>query len=100
MVDAAAPPCAGGAALPPPATGTVYVGGSAAPPVLGVAAASTIVYAVPLEDGRLVVPRVPNPVYQAADGPPNDGRSLVRVPNVMYQPAANNAGHQSSNLPF
>ena len=55
------------------------------------AAASNNVYATPFEDGRLVVPRVPNPLYQSTDGPPNDGRSLVRVPNVIYEPAANNA---------
>ena len=73
------------------ASGAIYVGGSAAPPAPGGAAAAEIVYATPLEDGCLVVPRVPNLMYQSADGPPNDGRSLVRVPNVMYEPAANNA---------
>lgn len=55
-----------GVALPPPATGAVYVGGNAAPHVPGGAAAPEIVYAVPLEDGRLVVPRVPNVMYQSA----------------------------------
>ena len=79
-----------GVALPPPATGAVYVGGSAAPPAHGGAAAPEIVYATPFEDDRLVVPRVPNPLHQSADGPPNDGGSLVQVPNVMYEPAANN----------
>ena len=34
---------------------------------------------------------IDNPTYQPADGPPNDGRSVVRVPNTMYEPAANNA---------
>ena len=82
-----APP---GAGPSPTAPGAVYVGGSAAPPASGGGAAPEIVYATPLEDGRLVVPRMPNPLYQSADGPPNDGRSLVRVPNVMYEPAANN----------
>lgn len=47
------------------------VSATAASPVPGGAAASTIVYAVPLEDGRLVAPRTPNPMYQSADGPPN-----------------------------
>ena len=78
-----------GAALSPGASGAVDVGESAAVPAPGGAAAPEIVYATPL-DGRLVVPRMPNPVYQSADGPPNDQRSLVRVPNVMYEPAANN----------
>lgn len=72
------------------ASGAIYVGGSAAPPAPGGAAAAEIVYATPLEDGRRVVPRVPNLIYQSADGPPSDGRSLVRVPNVIYEPAANN----------
>ena len=75
----------------PTASGAVYVGGGAAPPTHDGAAASNIVYAVPLGGGRLVVPRVPNLMYQSADGPPNDERSLVRVPNVMHEPAANNA---------
>ena len=29
-------------------------------------------------------------MYQSAGGPPNDGRSAVRVPDAMYEPAANN----------
>ena len=57
----------------PTASGAAYVGGSAAPSTHGGAAASTIIYAVPFEDGRLVVPRAPNLLYQSADGPPNDG---------------------------
>ena len=51
------------------ASGAVHVV-VGAPPAHGGAASSNIVYAVPFEDGRLVVPC---------------------VPNVMYEPAANNA---------
>lgn len=67
----------------------------------GAGAAPEIVYAVPLEgDGRRVVPRVPNVIYQPADGPSTDNRVLVRLPNVIYEPAANNtydAGVSSNN---
>lgn len=47
------------------ASGAVHVV-VGAPPAHGGAAASNIVYAVPLEDDRLVVPRVPNVMYEPA----------------------------------
>lgn len=49
-------------------------------------AGSEIVYAVPVEDAADGA-RVPNPLYQPADGPSADNRTLARLPNPIYQPA-------------
>ena len=69
------------------------------PPVMeqnasaGGTSSSTIIYAVPAEepeDGvRSAVARTPNPMYQPADGPSTDNRTLARTPNPVYRPASN-----------
>lgn len=60
------------------------------PPVMerNASAGSEIVYATPVEDAADGA-RVPNPLYQPADGPLANNRTLVRLPNPIYQPASN-----------
>jgi len=60
------------------------------PPVMeqNASAGSEFVYAVPVEDAAGGA-RVPNPLYQPADGPSANNRTLVRLPNPIYQPASN-----------
>jgi len=73
---------------PPGSSSSSGSGGHVVGAAAAAAAAPEIVYAVPLEgDGQRVVPRVPNVIYQPADGPSTDNRVLVRVPNAIYQPA-------------
>ena len=88
----------------PTASGAVYVGGSAAPPTHGDAAASTIVYATydagtgadaGADEAQYAVYEPPGdataPEIIYATPLEDDGRRVVsRVPNVMYEPAANN----------
>lgn len=44
----------------------------------------------PVSNEVMAAGRVPNPMYQPADGPLADNRTLVRLPNPIYQPASNN----------